>query len=98
MTLHFAKKDTVRIPYCAAQNLFPEGERTGYSSGAYGWNCDVFDLPALQVRTGYRARGKAIPRELYADLDELAKSAQAVGGRVFLRLEFQDRVLAYLSK
>ena len=97
MTLHFAKKVTVRIPYQAAPRLFSEDDRTGYNFGVYGLNCDVFDLPGLQVRAGYRTGGEAIPRELYADLDESAKDAP-YEKRAALRLEFQDRVYRYLKE
>ena len=97
MSIHLEKKTTVRIPCCAVYHLFPTSERCGYSSGSLGWNCDIFDLPVLQVRTGYRARGKAIPRELYEDLEESAKRASSATLSE-LRLEFQARVIDFLFK
>ena len=96
MSIHLESKTTVRIHHEDALNLFPYYARIGYSSGPLGWNCDIFDLPGLQVRRGYRATGKKIPSELYADLDEKAKDVPYEDCYA-LRLEFRDRVFRFLN-
>lgn len=97
MAIHLEKKTTVQIHNDDALHLFPYYARIGYSTGSLGWNCDIFDLPGLQIRRGYRASGKVIPSVLYTDLDESAKDApeEKLYG---LRLEFRDRVFRYLNK
>lgn len=97
MAIHLEKKTTVQIHNNDALHLFPYYARIGYSTGSLGWNCDVFDLPGLQIRRGYRASGKTIPSELYEDLDAAAKDVpyeECYG----LRLEFRDRVFRYLKE
>lgn len=97
MAIHLEKKRTVQIHNDDAQHLFPYYARVGYSTGPLGWNCDIFDLPALQIRRGYRASGKMIPSVLYTDLDEAAKDVpyEECAG---LRMEFRDRVFRYLNE
>lgn len=97
MAIHLEKKTTIQIHNDDAQHLFPYYSRVGYSSGPLGWNCDIFDLPGLQIRRGYRASGKKIPSELCEDLDAAAKDVpyeECYG----LRLEFRDRVFRYLKE
>ena len=31
-----------------------------YSSGAYGWNCDYYDIDGVCISTGYRPIGRGV--------------------------------------
>ena len=51
-------KPVIKVGYCAAQNMLAYSERIGYMSGAYGWNCDVYDFGTAYILTGYRMNVK----------------------------------------
>lgn len=43
----------IGIGYCNAQHLLKFKNPFAYSSGAYGWNCDYYDIEGVCISTGY---------------------------------------------
>ena len=62
------------IGYCHAQNLLRYAEKSGYNSGVYGWNYDLYEFPHanIAITTGYRPIGQAVPYELVKKYDDAA--------------------------
>lgn len=63
------------IGYCHAQNLLRYAEKSGYNSGIYGWNYDLYEFPYanIAITTGYRPIGQAVPYELLKKYDDSAR-------------------------
>lgn len=59
-------KIVICVPYCAMQNALIFEDPEAYTSGAYGWNADIYRVNAdAVIVTGYRAFGNVKPsREL----------------------------------
>lgn len=59
-------KIIISVPYCAMQNALIFEDPEAYTTGAYGWNADIYRVNAEAVIvTGYRAFGNVKPsREL----------------------------------
>ena len=41
------------VGYCNMQSLLRERQPFAYSSGAYGWACDYYDIDGVLISTGY---------------------------------------------
>lgn len=58
--------------YCNLQNLLTNHSPVAYTSGAYGWNFDVYEVYSLTICTGYRGMpGKRL--EGIAEAEEKAR-------------------------
>lgn len=44
----------IAIGYCGAAYLLKPFMRTGYNSGVYGWNYDLYSFGNVAIITGYR--------------------------------------------
>lgn len=79
MKLRIARKQMAQLPhlyrvgYCGAQSLLTGLDPVAYTTGLYGWNCDVYALPGgVHICTGYRGlAGDRIP-----ELDKWEWAAQ----------------------
>ena len=47
-------KKLVAVGYCGAQTLLKYQSPIAYTSGAYGWNFDVYQIGDVVICTGYR--------------------------------------------
>lgn len=54
-------KNIIRIPYCNLQYLLSTTPVTGYTSGIYGWNSDIYEINGIIISTGYRPIGNIKP-------------------------------------
>lgn len=64
----------IRVGYCELYYLLKGIERIGYTSGAYGWNADVYEANNVVIVTGYRPFGNIRPSyELTSEYNEKAK-------------------------
>lgn len=69
MKMKITRKQMVQLPhlyrvgYCDAENLLAGLDPLAYTTGIYGWNCDVYALPGgVHICTGYRGlAGDNIP-------------------------------------
>jgi len=61
------------IGYCNAQYLLYDIPPFAYSSGAYGWNCDYYEVDGTCISTGYRPIGESIDYNLLIKYDNKAK-------------------------
>jgi hypothetical protein len=41
------------VGYCSLQSLLRERQPFAYSSGAYGWACDYYEVDGVLISTGY---------------------------------------------
>lgn len=49
-----AGRPTVRVGYCDLQGVLSGIDPDYYTTGVYGWNCDVYNIAGLTICTGYR--------------------------------------------
>jgi len=90
---------TIRLGYCEAQFLFPEGDALLYTAGVYGCNAHVYIFPEMRcaVSTGYRPFGKIDPpHDLVHEYDERARRQMYELHDYNLRplqMEFIERVI-----
>ena len=50
--------NVIAAPYCALQSLLSHKNPVAYTSGAYGWNCDIYEIGYnWYIATGYRPFG-----------------------------------------
>lgn len=72
----------IALGYCEAYRLLREkAVKIGYTSGVYGWNCDVYELEGVIITTGYRPIGKRSSAVAKA-LDRLEKRLES-GKKVY---------------
>lgn len=64
---------TFSVSYCACQHLFWDLEPVAYTSGIYGWNCDIYDLNGVAIATGYRPFGKSVDYEIILQYESAAQ-------------------------
>lgn len=57
-------KNIISIGYCDIQYLTYYKNPFAYSSGAYGWNCDYYEIENVCLSTGYSPIGKDIDYEI----------------------------------
>ena len=60
----FAGYNVVKVGYCNLQYLLNYENAFAYSSGAYGWSCDYYDINGVIISTGYSPIGKSVDYEL----------------------------------
>lgn len=53
----------VGFGYCEIQNIERYLTPDSYTSGTYGWNCDIYDFGAYTISTGYRPISWACPAD-----------------------------------
>jgi hypothetical protein len=63
------------IGYCKAQYLTYFKNPFAYSSGAYGWSCDYYNIDGICISTGYNAIGENVPYDI---LNKYEKKAQTI--------------------
>ena len=63
--VHAIRDRVYSVPYCELQTILNYWEKSGYNSGVYGWNFDLYVFPDLAIVTGYRnLTGTPIPRDI----------------------------------
>ena len=62
------------IGYCHAQYLLQGVSPFAYSSGAYGWSCDYFEIENICISTGYSPIGEYVNYDLVKKYDNKAKN------------------------
>lgn len=66
-------RNIYQCDYCKLQNIMYGREPNYYTSGVYGWNCDVY-CDNVAITTGYRGMtGKHISTEIIKKHDDIAK-------------------------
>lgn len=71
---------TVHVGYCGAQWLLSYLTPAYYTTGVYGWNCDIYTVAGLTICTGYRGM-VGEPAVLTADYERRARAAASEGER-----------------
>jgi len=61
------------IGYCDAQYLLQGISPFAYSSGAYGWACDYYEIEGICISTGYSPIGESVDYDLLKKYDNKAK-------------------------
>lgn len=51
----------IRIGYCDLQYLLNYESPIAYTSGAYGWGADIYEVGGIAITTGYRPFGNICP-------------------------------------
>lgn len=54
----------IKIGYCDIQYLTYYKSAFAYSSGAYGWSCDYYNIENICLSTGYSPIGETVSYEL----------------------------------
>ena len=69
-------RNVIKVGYCDMQDALKCREPYFYTTGAYGWNADVYVIDGdTVIVTGYRPFGNMeLPREVIDTLNECAKS------------------------
>lgn len=62
----------VKIGYCKAQYLLNDLTPIAYSTGAYGWSCDYYQINDIVISTGYAPIGTAPNYELLKEYEKKA--------------------------
>lgn len=62
------------IGYCDAQYLLQGISPFAYSSGAYGWSCDYYEIENVCISTGYSPIGENTGYDLVRKYDNKAKA------------------------
>lgn len=62
-----------KIGYCEAQYLLEGLSPFAYSSGAYGWACDYYEVDGICISTGYSPIGERLSYDLVLKYDNKAK-------------------------
>lgn len=62
----------LKISYCHAQRLLSCVEPFAYSGGAYGWDCDYYQIGNTIVCTGYRPIGSQVDYDLISEYEKKA--------------------------
>lgn len=78
-----------RVGYCGAQSLLSGLAPVAYTTGVYGWNCDVYALPSgVHICTGYRGlAGDNIP-----DLDKWERAARDIVTADYWQADWQTKL------
>ena len=65
----------IAVPYCALQFLLSHKNPVAYTSGTYGWNCDIYEIGYnWYIATGYRPFGNcAISMDVVENIESRAK-------------------------
>ena len=63
----------LKLHYCECQTLLHYSEPFAYSSGAYGWSCDYYDIDGIIISTGYNPIGKEVDYNLCNEYEKLAR-------------------------
>jgi len=66
--------DIYSIGYCNAQYLLQGVNPFAYSSGAYGWSCDYYEVEDVCISTGYSTIGESTNYDLVRKYDDKAKA------------------------
>ena len=72
-------EEIVSFPYAVVQHLLALESRDHYTTGVYGWNCDIYNLQGmgqnLVISTGYRPIGIEVKgtRELAKEYNDRAR-------------------------
>lgn len=71
-------KNIISISYCKAQNMLAHIEPVAYTSGAYGWGADIYEINSdTAIITGYRPFGKKANFYAVKKYDGKAKEIKA---------------------
>ena len=80
MKLKTTKKDVMnqglkilKVEYCELQTLLSASEPIAYTSGSYGWNCDLYQIDNIIISTGYRPFGEYIDYKLVNEFEKKAE-------------------------
>lgn len=53
--------NVIAVPYCAFESLLRFKSPVAYTSGVYGWNCDIYDVGSnWYIAAGYRPFGNCL--------------------------------------
>ena len=65
----------IAVPYCALQYLLSHKEPVAYTSGIYGWNCDIYEVGSnWYISTGYRPFGNvSVDIDIINDIERRAE-------------------------
>ena len=81
----------VRIGYCDMYFLLDTIERSGYNSGVYGWNCDIYRVytttgKLVVITTGYRnMRGESVDHAKVRRYNDIAKAVSEYSNPAYIR-------------
>lgn len=78
---------TVHVGYCDAQYLLSGIEPDYYTTGVYGWNCDIYRIAGLTICTGYRGM-IGVPAVDTAEYERKARIADTAEERIKLLAEW----------
>lgn len=80
----------IKIGYCAAQNLLNLENPIAYTSGANGWNADIYDLGGgVAIVTGYNPFGNVVPS--YDKIKEYEDKAEKIRYEYSLPWKWQEQ-------
>ena len=79
----------VTAGYCDLQHLLSGVDPSGYNSGVYGWNYDVYVIDNICILTGYRTPSK-YPKVVKAEMYE--RRAQEISMDYRFETEMLDRI------
>lgn len=73
---NYGKNYRLEVGYCDAQFLLRYDNPTGYASGVYGWNFDLYEIDGIAICTGYRGMpsGKNYDYAILRKYDNMARA------------------------
>jgi len=74
------------VGYCSMQSLLRERQPFAYSSGAYGWSCDYYDIDGVLISEGYAPLASKNMIEDYSIIEEYENKALKID-ELFLPLD-----------
>lgn len=92
--------DVIAVGYCGLQYLLKYIDPIAYTSGANGWNADIYKIDynykTIIITTGYRPFGKPVSYELVKKYDELAE--KILNNTPCLKSKLDDLVVEFISE
>lgn len=92
------------VPYCKMQYLLRYSSPVAYTSGAYGWKCDIYDIDGIIISTGYNyieSKGIEYNHDLITQYENEAREVQNFYKNNYdysKRVEFTNHLLSDLLK
>ena len=67
--------NVISVSYCALDSLLSHKNPVAYTSGVYGWNCDIYDIGCnWYIATGYRPFGNvSVDIDVINDIERRAE-------------------------
>ena len=82
------------VGYCHIQSLLRYSEPFAYSSGAYGWSCDYYDLGGgVVLSSGYSCIGQVVD---YETLKKWEHEAKYIVGKGLPHQEEEQEIITLL--